>query len=93
VGLNERIVDGDDVNIVMLNSIAEDDTSNAAETVDTNLNGCHVVAGRWLDKVTVIFLLGEFWWGSSSNSFNQENEARRLYEEVSWKEELVKILT
>lgn len=42
MGLNEGIVDSDDVNIIMLNSIAEDDTTNAAEPVDANLDWCHV---------------------------------------------------
>jgi len=41
VGFNERIVDGDDVDVVVLNSIAEDDTTDAAETVDANLCGSH----------------------------------------------------
>ena len=39
--LNERIVDGDDINIIMLNGISENDTTDTAETVDTNLSGCH----------------------------------------------------
>lgn len=41
VGFNERIVDSDDVDVVVLNSIAEDDTTNTAESVDANLGGSH----------------------------------------------------
>jgi hypothetical protein len=37
VRLNEGVVDGDNVHIVMLNGIAEDDTANATEAVDTSL--------------------------------------------------------
>jgi hypothetical protein len=37
VGFNEGIVDSDDVDVIVLNGISEDDTTNAAETVDTDL--------------------------------------------------------
>lgn len=36
-GLNEGVVDGHDLNIVELDGVAEDDTTNAAESVDANL--------------------------------------------------------
>lgn len=39
--LNEWIIDGDNVDVVMLNGVSEDDTSNSAETVDTDLDWCH----------------------------------------------------
>lgn len=39
--LNEGVVDGDNVDVVVLNRIAEDDTADTTETVDTNLDGCH----------------------------------------------------
>jgi len=41
VGFNEGIVDGDDVDVVVLNGISEDETTNAAETVDTDLCLAH----------------------------------------------------
>jgi hypothetical protein len=44
VGFNERIVDGDNVNLVVLNGISEDDTTNTTEPVDSNLGNSHVSA-------------------------------------------------
>jgi hypothetical protein len=41
MGFNERIVDGNDINLVVLNGISEDDTTNAAKTVDTNFCRSH----------------------------------------------------
>jgi hypothetical protein len=41
VGFNEGIVDGDDVDVFVLNSIAEDDTTDTAESVDANLSRSH----------------------------------------------------
>ena len=41
MGFNEGIVDGDDVDVIVLNSIAEDDTTNTAESVDANLGRSH----------------------------------------------------
>jgi len=41
VGFNEWIIDGDDVDIVMLDGIAEDDTTDTAESVNSNLSGSH----------------------------------------------------
>jgi hypothetical protein len=37
VGFNERIIDGDNVDVFMLNGISEDDTTDTAETIDANL--------------------------------------------------------
>lgn len=42
MGLNERVVDGDDVNVIVLNSISEDDTTDTTEAVDSDLDWCHV---------------------------------------------------
>ena len=42
VGLNEGVVDGNDLDVRVLNGIAEDDTANAAEPVDADLDS-HVV--------------------------------------------------
>jgi len=39
--VNEGIVDGNDIDFVVLNSIAEDDTANTTETVDSDLGWCH----------------------------------------------------
>lgn len=39
--LNEGVVDGDNLDVVVLDGVAEDDTANAAETVDANLGGSH----------------------------------------------------
>ena len=41
MNLNEGVVDSDNVDVVVLNRIAEDDTADTTETVDTNLDGCH----------------------------------------------------
>jgi hypothetical protein len=41
VGFNERIVDSDDFNVIVLDGISEDDTTNTAETIDANLDGSH----------------------------------------------------
>jgi hypothetical protein len=46
VGFNEGIVDGDDVDVLVLNSIAEDDTTDTAESVDANLCRSHVCDSR-----------------------------------------------
>jgi len=37
LGFNERVVDGDNMNIIVLDSIPINDTSNSAEAVDTNV--------------------------------------------------------
>jgi hypothetical protein len=66
VGLNEGVVDSDDVDIVVLNAVklsahghhyeapnevysrvAEDNATNAAETVDTDLLRASVAAKSW----------------------------------------------
>lgn len=36
--LNEGVVDSDDLNVGVLDGVAEDDTSNAAEAVDADLD-------------------------------------------------------
>jgi hypothetical protein len=41
VNLNEGVIDGDNADVVMLDSISEDDTADTTETVDANLNGSH----------------------------------------------------
>ena len=41
MNLNEGVVDGDNVDVVVLNGIAEDDTADTTETVDANLDGSH----------------------------------------------------
>lgn len=40
--LNERVVDGDNIDIIVLNSVTEDNASDTAETVNSNLDWCHV---------------------------------------------------
>lgn len=42
-GLNEGVVDGDNINVVKLDGIAEDNASDAAEAVDSDLGGSHLV--------------------------------------------------
>lgn len=49
-GLNEGVVDGDDINVVKLDGIAEDNASNATEAVDSDLCGSHLV-----DNVSMAF--------------------------------------
>jgi hypothetical protein len=41
VWLDEWIVDSDDLDVVELDGIAEDDTSNTSETVDSDLGNSH----------------------------------------------------
>jgi hypothetical protein len=36
LGFNERVIDGDNINLVMLDSIPINDSSNSAEAVDSN---------------------------------------------------------
>ena len=38
VGFNEGIVDGNNINVIVLNGISKDNTANAAKTVDSNLD-------------------------------------------------------
>lgn len=40
-GLNEGIVDGNDGELGLLESVAEHDTTNSAEAVDSDLDGSH----------------------------------------------------
>lgn len=49
MGLNEGIVDGNDLDIGVLDSVAEDDTTNTAESVDANLDN-HLVCRMRLGK-------------------------------------------
>jgi len=39
--VNEGIVDGNDVDIIVLNSIAEDNAANTTEAVDSDLGWSH----------------------------------------------------
>jgi hypothetical protein len=39
--VNERIIDSYDVNVIVLDGIPEDDTSNTTEAIDANLYWCH----------------------------------------------------
>lgn len=39
--LNERIVDSDNVDIVVLNSVSENDAADTTKTVDSDLDWCH----------------------------------------------------
>ena len=41
MGFNEGIVDRNDIDVIVLNGISEDDTSNAAEAVDSNFDWRH----------------------------------------------------
>ena len=42
VGLDEGVVDGHNLDVVVLDGVAEDDATNAAEAVDANLDS-HLV--------------------------------------------------
>ena len=42
LGLNEGVVDGNDLNIAVLDGIAEDNATDTAETVDADLDS-HLV--------------------------------------------------
>lgn len=41
VRLNEGVVDGNNLDVGVLDSVAEDDTADTTETVDANLDGSH----------------------------------------------------
>ena len=56
MGFNERIVDSNNVDVIVLNVISEDNTTNAAETVDSNLGGCHD-SGKLLEDEEI-----SIWW-------------------------------
>jgi len=65
VWLNERVVDGNNVNAVMLNSISEDDTADTTETVDSDLDWCHV--DSWMNGwirywFTYVQMIRPFLW-------------------------------
>lgn len=62
--LDERVVDSDDVNVIMLNSISEDDTSDTSETVDTNFSRSHSEndVRRCLKKGLSTCFLGQIAW-------------------------------
>lgn len=53
LGLNEGVVDGNDLDLGVLDGVAEDDTSNAAEAVDADLDGSHVVCLGVYKKVSM----------------------------------------
>jgi hypothetical protein len=42
VWLNEWIVNSDDVDIVVLDGIAEDNATNTTEAIDSDLCWCHI---------------------------------------------------
>jgi hypothetical protein len=46
LGLNEGVVDSNDLDIRVLNGIAEDDTTDTAETVDADLDRSHFCLRR-----------------------------------------------
>jgi hypothetical protein len=54
LGLNERIIDSNDLDIGMVDGVSEDDTANTTETVDSNLDRSHDFA-----KCEFVFL----WFG------------------------------
>jgi hypothetical protein len=41
VRLNEGVVDSNNLDLGVLDGVAEDDTADATETVDANLDGSH----------------------------------------------------
>ena len=49
LGFNERVIDGDDINFIMLDSIPIDNTSNSAKAVDSNF-GRH----SWSDEKVLL---------------------------------------
>jgi hypothetical protein len=46
VRLNERIVDSNNLDVGVLDGVAEDDTADTTETVDADLDGSHFVYCR-----------------------------------------------
>jgi hypothetical protein len=68
VGLDEGVVDGDDRDVGVLKGISEDDTTNTAETIDSNLYGGHgcCIGGQRAE----VFLVG----GAEGQEGSQEQE-------------------
>lgn len=68
VGLNEGVVDGNNLDITVLDGVAEDDATNAAEAVDANLDSHLVCRGsgeiRWE------------WWLGGGRSDGEEGGGR-----------------
>jgi hypothetical protein len=64
VGLNEGVVDGNNLDIAVLDGVAEDDTANAAEPVDANLDS-HLV---WSGGGEIRYRQGEWWWGGGRSN-------------------------
>ena len=50
---DERVVHSNDVDVVVLDSISIDDTSDPAEAIDTHLNWCHDVSCVMVDRFVV----------------------------------------
>lgn len=69
MGFNERVVDGDDFEVLVLDRIAEDDTPDPTEAVDADLDGSHDAA-PWLGGV-----FGVFGWGEGERGKLQELDA------------------
>jgi hypothetical protein len=49
LGLDERVIDSDDLDIAVLDGVAEDDTANSAEAIDANLDSHYGVWARLSD--------------------------------------------
>jgi hypothetical protein len=47
VRLNERVVDSNNLDVGVLDGVAEDDTADTTETVDADLDGSHFVLRRF----------------------------------------------
>ena len=59
MGLDEGVVDGNNLDITVLDGVAEDDTANAAEAVDANLDSHLVCSGGG----EIRYRQGEWWLG------------------------------
>jgi hypothetical protein len=51
VWLNERVVDSDDLNVIVLDGIAEDNTTDTTEAVDSDLDWSHSAFAKSALKV------------------------------------------
>lgn len=56
LGFNERVIDGDNMNIIMLDSVPIDDTSNSAKAVDSDV-------GRHSGSDEEVLLFRKLWRG------------------------------
>lgn len=77
--LNEGVVDGDDVDVIVLNSISEHDTADTTETVDADFDGSHDSARllEWRDLAAASRAPNRAWsqaWSGADKDMERTDE-------------------